>query len=169
LQGHCKGDASVCYVKTESVQLALDILDGSYLKKDVMIHVSKGKSVRRPLVPLFYCLLVRDVSSWLTLIVAVLVRLAAVFTKKDDSAVSKKAKVSAASRKVARAAAKQVGSQFHGHLREEGTFCMGTRAYSESVVAMAPCERGAESRQAANPLFMHMRALSPGVDMGGRG
>lgn len=53
---------------------------------------------------------------------------------------SKKAKVSAASRKVARAAAKQVGSQFHGHLREEATFCMGNRAYLESVVAMAPCE-----------------------------
>lgn len=38
------------------MQLALDILDGSYLKKDVMIHVSKGKSVRRPLVPLFLLL-----------------------------------------------------------------------------------------------------------------
>lgn len=81
---------------------------------------------------------------------------------------SKKAKVSAASRKVARAAAKQVGCQFHGQLREEATFCRGNRAYLESVVAMAPCEAQSLGKLLTH-LFMHMRALSPGVDMGGRG
>lgn len=38
----CKGDCSICYNAEESVQLAVDILDGGYLRPNVKITVSRA-------------------------------------------------------------------------------------------------------------------------------
>lgn len=44
LQGVPKGDASISYVKSESVELAIEILHDGYLRPNVKISVTKGQT-----------------------------------------------------------------------------------------------------------------------------